>query len=44
MDHGFVGEPAFLRGIEDMSVAVDLLAEAAPDAIQLTAGQAELLQ
>jgi fructose-bisphosphate aldolase, class I len=44
VDHGFVGEPAFLRGIEDMSVAVDVLAEAAPDAIQLTAGQAELLQ
>jgi fructose-bisphosphate aldolase, class I len=44
VDHGFVGEPAFLRGIEDMRAAVERLVEAAPDAIQLTAGQAELLQ
>jgi fructose-bisphosphate aldolase, class I len=44
VDHGFVGEPAFLCGIEDMRAAVERLVEAGPDAIQLTAGQAELLQ
>jgi fructose-bisphosphate aldolase, class I len=44
VDHGFVGEPGFLRGIEDMGAAVERLVEAAPDAIQLTTGQAELLQ
>jgi fructose-bisphosphate aldolase, class I len=44
VDHGFVGEPSFLRGIEDMRGAVERLIDAAPDAIQLTAGQAELLQ
>ena len=44
MDHGFFGEPAFLAGIEDMEAVVDVLVEAAPDAIQLTVGQAELLQ
>jgi fructose-bisphosphate aldolase, class I len=44
VDHGFIGEPAFLRGIEDMRAAVERLVDAAPDAIQLTAGQAELLQ
>jgi fructose-bisphosphate aldolase, class I len=44
VDHGFVGEPRFLRGIEDLAAAVDRLVEAAPDAIQLTAGQAMLLQ
>ena len=44
MDHGFFGEPAFLAGIEDMQAVVDVLVEAAPDAIQLTVGQAGLLQ
>jgi fructose-bisphosphate aldolase, class I len=44
MDHGFFGESEFLRGIEDMRAAVECLAEAGPDAIQLTPGQAELLQ
>ena len=44
VDHGFFGEPAFLEGIEDMRAVVDTLVAAGPDAIQLTAGQADLLQ
>jgi class I fructose-bisphosphate aldolase len=44
VDHGFFGEGSFLSGIEDMRQAVDVLVAAAPDAIQLTAGQARLLQ
>jgi len=44
VDHGFFGEGSFLRGIEDMAAVVDILAEANPDAIQLTVGQAALLQ
>ena len=44
VDHGFAGQTEFLAGIEDMATAVDRLVEAAPDAIQLTAGQAHLLQ
>lgn len=44
VDHGFFGEHGFLQGIEDMASAVDSLVAAAPDAIQLTVGQAPLLQ
>nr|WP_197682360.1 hypothetical protein [Jiangella sp. DSM 45060] len=44
VDHGFFGEPSFLTGIEDMTTAVEALVAAAPDAIQLTPGQAPLLQ
>ena len=44
VDHGFFGEPAFLAGIEDMHAVVDTLVAAGPDAIQLTIGQADLLQ
>jgi DhnA family fructose-bisphosphate aldolase class Ia len=44
VDHGFFNEGAFLAGIEDLPTAVRTLVEAAPDAIQLTAGQAPLLQ
>lgn len=44
VDHGFFGEPAFLPGIEDMAAVVETLVAAGPDAIQLTAGQADLLQ
>ena len=44
VDHGFFGEPAFLNGIADMPAAIDTLVDAAPDAIQLTIGQARLLQ
>jgi fructose-bisphosphate aldolase, class I len=44
VDHGFFGEPSFLTGIEDMRTAIDTLVAAGPDAIQLTPGQAPLLQ
>jgi class I fructose-bisphosphate aldolase len=44
VDHGFFGEASFLTGIEDMERAVATLVEAAPDAIQLSPGQAPLLQ
>lgn len=44
MDHGFFGESAFLQGISDLATAVDTLIAAGPDAIQLTVGQARLLQ
>ncbi len=44
VDHGFFGEKAFLQGIEDLPSAVDTLIAARPDAIQLTVGQARLLQ
>ena len=44
VDHGFFGEGTFLAGIEDMERTVATLVEAAPDAIQLSPGQAKLLQ
>ena len=44
VDHGFFGEPRFLAGIEDMESTVAALIEAGPDAIQLSLGQAPLLQ
>ena len=44
IDHGFFNESAFLPGIEDIERAIQVLVEAAPDAIQLTIGQAPLLQ
>ncbi|HEX8833451.1 MAG TPA: hypothetical protein VF719_04585 [Abditibacteriaceae bacterium] len=44
IDHGFFGEPSFLAGIENLGAAVQTLVQAAPDAIQLTVGQAPLLQ
>ena len=44
VDHGFFGEGSFLAGIEDMRAAVKTLVDAAPDAIQLTIGQARILQ
>ncbi len=44
VDHGFFGEGSFLAGIEDLAAAVRVLADAGPDAIQLTQGQARLLQ
>ena len=44
VDHGFAGQAEFLAGIEDMAIAVDRLVDATPDAIQLTVGQAHLLQ
>ena len=44
VDHGFFGQGTFLAGIEDLASAVSILAAAGPDAIQLTPGQARLLQ
>lgn len=44
IDHGFFNEAAFLKGIEDMPTAVKVIADAAPDAIQLTVGQLKYLQ
>lgn len=44
VDHGFFNERAFLQGIEDLDKAVQVLVDAAPDAIQLTVGQAHYLQ
>ena len=44
VDHGFFNEGGFLAGIENLERSVRTLVEAAPDAIQLTVGQAALLQ
>jgi class I fructose-bisphosphate aldolase len=44
IDHGFFNEYAFLSGIENIERAVATLVAAAPDAIQLTVGQAPILQ
>lgn len=44
VDHGFFGERAFLTDIEDMHGVVSILVDAGPDAIQLTIGQAMILQ
>lgn len=44
IDHGFFNEYAFLEGIENIQAAVETIVEAAPDAIQLTVGQAKYLQ
>jgi fructose-bisphosphate aldolase, class I len=44
LDHGFFNEASFLQGIEDIRSAVHAIAEAGPDAIQLTVGQAVHLQ
>jgi len=44
IDHGVFNEHAFLDGLEDMPGVVRSLAEAAPDAIQMNVGQADLLQ
>lgn len=44
VDHGFFGEKGFLSGIENMPDVILVLVEADPDAIQLSIGQAPLLQ
>ncbi|MSU41219.1 MAG: aldolase [Pedosphaera sp.] len=44
VDHGFFNERGFLGGIENLEACVKTLVAAAPDAIQLTIGQAPLLQ
>jgi DhnA family fructose-bisphosphate aldolase class Ia len=44
LDHGFFNEATFLAGIEDLPKAIETVAAAGPDAIQLTVGQAPHLQ
>src|SRR5215813_6661548 len=44
IDHGFFNEVTFLAGIESMPAAIRTIVEAAPDAIQLSVGQAHHLQ
>ncbi len=44
VDHGVCNEPSFLDGLQDMGRVVDMLVGARPDAIQMTFGQADLLQ
>lgn len=44
VDHGFFGERTFLNSIENMNTAVATLIDAAPDAIQLSPGNAPILQ
>jgi class I fructose-bisphosphate aldolase len=44
IDHGFFNELGFLGGIEDIAMSVKTLVAAQPDAIQLTIGQAGVLQ
>ena len=44
IDHGFFNEQTFLTGIENIAKAIATLIDAAPDAIQLTTGQAHYLQ
>jgi DhnA family fructose-bisphosphate aldolase class Ia len=44
IDHGFFNEKTFLNGIEDIQRAVDIIVAAGPDAIQLSPGQAPVLQ
>ncbi len=44
IDHGFFNELSFLGSIENMEKAILAIVAAQPDAIQLTVGQAEILQ
>ena len=44
IDHGVCNEPSFMVGLEDMGSVVNTLIDARPDAIQMTYGQADLLQ
>ncbi len=44
IDHGFFNERTFLRGIENLRRSVEAMVEAGPDAVQLSPGQASLLQ
>jgi len=44
VDHGFFNQAGFLNGIESMPAVIRTLVDAAPDAIQLTLGQARHLQ
>lgn len=44
IDHGFFNERSFLNSIENIEQAIQTIVEAQPDAIQLSVGQAEILQ
>jgi fructose-bisphosphate aldolase, class I len=44
IDHGFFNEFSAMAGIENMKRAVDAVLHAQPDAVQLSVGQAKLLQ
>ncbi|NHF72338.1 class I fructose-bisphosphate aldolase [Paracoccus xiamenensis] len=44
IDHGMFNEKTFLGGIEDMRQAIEVVASARPDAIQLPPGTAPILQ
>ena len=44
VDHGFFGERGFITGIEDMHSVINTVVDANPDAIQLSVGQAPILQ
>lgn len=44
IDHGLFNEKSFLNSIEDMEKVINIIIEAKPDAIQLSVGQAEILQ
>src|SRR5260221_6996063 len=44
IDHGFFNEGSFLAGIENIGRAIETIVAANPDAIQLSPGQAPLLQ
>lgn len=44
IDHGFFNEIGFLNSIENLQLAVETVANAGPDAIQLTVGQSHYLQ
>jgi class I fructose-bisphosphate aldolase len=44
IDHGFFNEYAFLSGIENMEQAIGTIAQANPDCLQLSLGQARFLQ
>jgi DhnA family fructose-bisphosphate aldolase class Ia len=44
IDHGFFGQGALLKSIENIEQAVKTVVQAGPDVIQLTVGQARYLQ
>lgn len=44
IDHGFFNESDFLNSIENLEHAINIVVKAQPDAVQLTVGQAEILQ
>ena len=44
VDHRFFDQPGYLQAIKDMRQGIKTLVDAAPDAIQLTVGQACHLQ